>query len=81
MSTPLELHPLGSEQALDIIANRWFVRVVHALMDGRKRYSELHRLIPDISKKMLTQTLRRTERDGLVTRKIYLSCHPIPGTA
>ena len=71
MSTPIELQPLGSEQALDVVADRWFVRVVHALMDGHKRYGELQRLIPEISKKMLTQTLRGMERDGLVTRKIY----------
>ena len=42
-----------------------------ALIDGKKRYSELHRKIEGISQKMLTQTLRRLEQSGLVQRKIY----------
>jgi DNA-binding HxlR family transcriptional regulator len=40
-------------------------------MSEKKRYSELQRSIPNVSKKMLTQTLRRMERDGMVTRTVY----------
>lgn len=40
-------------------------------MGGKKRFSELQRGITGISKKMLTQTLRRMERDGIVSRTVY----------
>lgn len=62
---------LGAEQALSLVSDRWFILVVHALMAGSKRYAELQRAIPLVSKKMLTQTLRRMERDGIVSRKVY----------
>lgn len=62
---------LGAEQALTIITDQWFVLVVHALMKGeKKRYSELAREIPRISRKMLTQTLRGMERDGMLHRYV-----------
>lgn len=61
---------LGAEQALTLVTNQWFVLIVHALMLGKKRYSELSRVIPSVSKKMLTQTLRGMERDGLVKRTV-----------
>lgn len=59
---------LGAEQALSLVTDQWFVRIVHALMGGKMRYSQLSRAIPSVSKKMLTQTLRRMERDGIVQR-------------
>jgi len=58
-------------QALDLIADRWTMIVVKALADGLHRYGELHREIGGISQKMLTQTLRSLERDGLVLRTVY----------
>lgn len=41
------------------------------LGQGTKRYSDLQRQLPGVSKKMLTQTLRRLEQDGLLTRKVF----------
>lgn len=61
--------PLGAEKAAALISDRWFISVLHALMPGQQRYSDLHRALPGISKKMLTQTLRRMEADGLVDRR------------
>ena len=66
---PEELCP--PRQALELIADRWTMIVVKSLSDGRYRYGELHRSIPGISQKMLTQTLRSLERDGLVRRTVY----------
>lgn len=61
-----------TQQVLDTIANKWTVIVVYALSKGgTKRYSELQREIGGVSQKMLTQTLRNLERDGLVERKVY----------
>lgn len=60
-----------SRQALDLIGDRWTLIVVKALVEGDKRYGTLHRSIEGISQKMLTQTLRSMERDGLVRRSVY----------
>jgi DNA-binding HxlR family transcriptional regulator len=62
---------LGAEKALSLVSDQWFILIVHALMPGKRRYTELQRAIPNVSKKMLTQTLRRMERDGLVSRTVF----------
>ena len=59
-----------SRQALDRVADKWTSLVVYALVDGPKRHGELRRTIQGISQKMLTQTLRSMERDGLVERTV-----------
>jgi len=59
-----------SRQLLDMVANKWVCLVLTSLTDGRKRHSELQRRIAGVSQKMLTQTLRELERDGLVTREV-----------
>ncbi|MFD5826622.1 winged helix-turn-helix transcriptional regulator [Lentzea sp. NPDC060358] len=56
---------------LDRIGDRWTVLIVGALWDGNARFSELRRRIEGISQKMLTQTLRGLERDGLVHRVVH----------
>ena len=60
-----------SRQVLEIIANKWTTLIICVLSEGTKRYSELQREIEGLSQKMLTQTLRRLERDGLIERKVY----------
>ena len=59
-----------SRQALDRIADKWTCLIVYALLDGPRRHGELKRLIEGISQKMLTQTLRSMEADGLVRRTV-----------
>ncbi|WP_018543865.1 winged helix-turn-helix transcriptional regulator [Streptomyces sp. LaPpAH-108] len=59
-----------ARQLLDRIADKWVSLTVTALADGPKRYSDLHRRLAGVSQKMLTQTLRHLERDGLVTRTV-----------
>lgn len=60
-----------SRLVLDRIADKWTALIIHVLSDGTHRYAELQRQIGGISQKMLTQTLRSLERDGLVRRTIY----------
>jgi DNA-binding HxlR family transcriptional regulator len=60
-----------SRQVLDRIGDTWSVLVVSMLADGPRRYTELARKIEGVSPKMLTQTLRGLERDGLITRTVY----------
>jgi DNA-binding HxlR family transcriptional regulator len=59
-----------SRQALNRIADKWTCLVVYALLDGPRRHGELKRTIEGISQKMLTQTLRSMEADGLVSRTV-----------
>jgi DNA-binding HxlR family transcriptional regulator len=59
-----------SRQALDRIADKWTCLIVYALADGPRRHGQLRREIQGISQKMLTQTLRSMERDGLVQRTV-----------
>jgi DNA-binding HxlR family transcriptional regulator len=59
-----------SRQALERIADKWTCLIVYALLDGPRRHGELKRTIGGISQKMLTQTLRSLEADGLVTRTV-----------
>jgi DNA-binding HxlR family transcriptional regulator len=61
---------------LDRIADKWTVLIVGALNGKTKRFGELRRAIGGVSQKMLTQTLRGLERDGLVFRKVYASVPP-----
>jgi DNA-binding HxlR family transcriptional regulator len=59
-----------SRLLLDRISDKWVTLVLAALEGGPQRYSQLARTIAGVSQKMLTQTLRTLERDGLVTRTV-----------
>ncbi len=56
---------------LDRVGDKWTMLTLVALAAASRRFSELHRIMPDISKRMLTQTLRALERDGLATRHVF----------
>jgi DNA-binding HxlR family transcriptional regulator len=59
-----------SRKLLDRISDKWVTLVLKSLVDGPKRYSEVSRQLAGVSQKMLTQTLRSLERDGLVEREV-----------
>ena len=60
-----------SRQLLDRVSDKWVALIMAALgSDGPRRYSELSRRLAGVSQKMLTQTLRSLERDGLVSRTV-----------
>lgn len=63
-------------RVLEIISSKWIVLVMHVLEEGSKRYGEIARRIEGVSQKMLTQTLRQLERDGLVRRNVYPTVPP-----
>src|SRR6267142_6234937 len=60
-----------SRLVLDRIADKWTALIIQVLAHGTKRYAALQREIGGISQKMLTQTLRSLERDGLVRRTVH----------
>ena len=59
-----------SRQALELISDKWTALIVYALVDGPRRHGDLRRTVDGISQKMLTQTLRRMEAEGLVEREV-----------
>ena len=65
-----------TRQFLDRLSSKWVTLVVTALADGPRRYSELSRRVAGASQKMLTQTLRTLETDGLVTRTVTAGVPP-----
>ncbi|WP_329019318.1 winged helix-turn-helix transcriptional regulator [Streptomyces sp. NBC_00690] len=61
----------GIRDVLDRIGDKWSVLAVVELAQGVRRFRQLQRAVPGISQRMLTLTLRRLERDGLVARTVY----------
>lgn len=56
---------------LDRIGDKWSTLILVTLANGPHRFSAVQRAVPDISKRMLTQTLRDLERDGLIARTVF----------
>ncbi|MCX5094106.1 helix-turn-helix transcriptional regulator [Streptomyces sp. NBC_00365] len=63
-------------EILDLVGDKWSMLVIGALADGDARYSDLDTEIPAISRRMLTLTLKRLERSGLVDRTAYAEVPP-----
>ena len=66
----------ASRRALELVSEKWTALIVYALVGGPKRHAELLRMIEGISQKMLTETLRRMEADGLVEREVLEPAPP-----
>lgn len=56
---------------IDVINGRWSSLLMIALSERAYRFGELRRLVPDISQRMLTQTLHELQRDGYVHREVF----------
>jgi DNA-binding HxlR family transcriptional regulator len=65
-----------TRQVIGRIGDKWSLLVLYALSTGTKRFSQLRTDVEGISQKMLTQTLRALERDGLVDRHAYPTIPP-----
>lgn len=63
-------------EVLGTLSDKWVTLVISALADGPLRHSELSRTVAGASQKMLTQTLRKLERDGLVSRAVTAAVPP-----
>ena len=61
---------------LDRIGDKWSVLILKNLEEGPRRFGALRRMIGDISQRMLTQTLRDLQRDGLILRTVYPTVPP-----
>jgi DNA-binding HxlR family transcriptional regulator len=65
-----------SRTVLDLLSDKWTLLVISALAAGPMRFGALRRRLDGITQKMLTQTLRNLERDGLVNRTVYATMPP-----
>ncbi|MEH6904659.1 winged helix-turn-helix transcriptional regulator [Neobacillus drentensis] len=67
---------ISVEATLEVIGGKWKCVILCHLTHGKKRTSELKRLMPNITQKMLTQQLRELEEDGVINRFIYNQIPP-----
>jgi len=77
-NSPETLQPIGCPltAALKAIGGKWNMICLYWLDSGTRRFNELHRLMPDISHKVLTATLRNLEQEGLISRAEYSEVPP-----
>lgn len=77
MPYPIKSLPtLAAERALKVIAGRWKAVILYHLFAGPKRLSDLKRLMPNASQKVLIQQLRELEEHGIVHREIFRQVPP-----
>lgn len=67
---------ISVEATLEVIGGKWKTVILCHLTHGKKRTSELKRLMPNITQKMLTQQLRELEEDGVINRIVYNQVPP-----
>lgn len=65
-----------TRRALERLAAKWRILLIYALLDGPQRPARLRTRLPGITQKVLTETLRGMEADGLVERRIYKRTAP-----
>lgn len=64
------------EATLSVIGGRWKPILVCRLLNGRKRFSELCRLAPNATERMITLQLRELEADGIISRHVFAEVPP-----
>jgi DNA-binding HxlR family transcriptional regulator len=62
---------LQSLDVIDLVSNKWRITILHLLRNGPLRTRALQAAIPEISPKVLTESLRGMERDGLISRRVH----------
>lgn len=76
MPTRNELSECPVALTVSMIGSKWKLLIMRDLMDGSRRFGELHKSLAGISQKVLTENLRAMERDGLLTRTVFPEVPP-----
>ena len=74
MSTIYDKCPYVTTQK--VLQGKWAIVVLYHLSTGTKRFNELERLIPEVTRTVLTRQLRQLEQDELITRKVFAEVPP-----
>lgn len=64
------------QEILGVIGGKWSMSIIYALFTGKKRFSELERLIPNINTRMLVKELKNMEANGIVKREVFATVPP-----
>ena len=67
---------MQSREAIELLSDKWRIAILHLLTKRVLRTGDLQGAIENVSPKMLTQTLRGMERDGLITRTVHAETRP-----
>ena len=67
---------LESRDAIELVSNKWRIAILHLVTAGPLRTRDLQRALLNVSPKVLTQTLRAMERDGLIERTVFAVVPP-----
>ena len=73
---PMSMDDCPVRDVLDSVGGKWNTLMILGLADGPRRFSQLRRLIPDISQRMLTQTLRELQANGMIERTVFPTTPP-----
>ncbi|TCZ73245.1 transcriptional regulator [Paenibacillus albiflavus] len=69
-------HECPVETLIHVLSGKWKPMILWHLIESKKRFNDLEKLIPDVSQKMLSQHLRDLEREGIVDRMVYPAIPP-----
>jgi DNA-binding HxlR family transcriptional regulator len=73
---PIDWQSSDLVRALGVIGGKWKVQIICHLLDGTKRFSQLRRMLPGISRGVLSYELRQLQHDGIVERTQYQTIPP-----
>lgn len=72
-----KLFSCATSIAMELIGGKWKSVILVYLIDGKKRYNELRKLIPLITERTLSLQLKQLEQDGLISRKVHSKKPPL----
>ena len=76
LANPAERHRCPVRDVLDQMSGKWATLIILILANEPLRFGQLRRAVPEISQRMLTQTLRDLQRDGLISRQVFATLPP-----